>query len=99
MEISPNELCNMICAPAETSNDEVIELVDTYLCTTIDLLIEAIHKRIRTCADKSNKHVFCNRLMVSIVDQMKPFIETNMLTPQSKKWLLEMEDKIKTKSH
>ena len=39
MEISPNELCNMLSSVSETSNEEVVELVDTYLCTTIDMLI------------------------------------------------------------
>lgn len=95
MEISPDELCSMIYAPAETSNDEVLELVDTYLYTTIDLLIEAVYKRITTCTDKSKKHIFCNRLIESVLHQMEPLRETDILTAQSKKWLHEMEEKIK----
>lgn len=94
MEISPNELCNMVSSVSETSNDEVIELVDTYLCTTIDLLIEAVHKRITTCKDKSKRHVLCNRLMESLLVQLEPLRTTELLSNHGKKMLLEMEGKI-----
>ena len=94
MEISPNELCAMITKPSETSNEEVIELVDTYLCTTIDMIIEAIHKRVTTCKDKSKKHILCNRMMQSLLVQTKSIRDTNLVSPHGKKLIKEIEDKI-----
>jgi hypothetical protein len=93
MEISPNELCNMLSSVSESSNEEVVELVDTYLCTTIDMLIEAVHKRVTTCKDKSKRHVFCNRLMDSLLVQLDPLRDTDLLSNNGKKLLREMEVK------
>ena len=93
MEISPDELCSMILDPCESSPDEVLELVDTYLCTTVDMMIESIHKRVTSCADrcKSKKHVYCNRLISSLLHQIKPMRETDFISKEAKKLITQME--------
>ena len=93
MEISPDDLYNMIIDPTESTPEEVLELVDTYLCTTIDLLIEAVSKRVSSCADKCKhkKHVFCNKLIKSILDQVEPLRNTEFISPDGKKQLDQME--------
>ena len=93
MEISPDELCSMIKDPCETPHEEVIELVDTYLCTSIDLIIESIHERVVACSDRcrSKKHVFCNRLITSILHQVEPLRTTSLISEEGKQRLNEME--------
>lgn len=94
MEISPDELCSMICDPSETSPDEVLELVDTYIPTTVDMMIEAIYKRVSSCADrcKSKKHLFCYRLIRSLLHQLEVLRTVpNFLSQDGIKWLDEME--------
>lgn len=97
MEISPDELCAMISDPCESSPDEVLELVDTYLCTTMDLLIESIYNRVHTCNEKckSKKHFYCNKLIKSLLQQMAPMRSTNLLSKQAKTYLDQMEALIK----
>jgi len=94
MEISPDELCSMIFDPSESSPDEVLELVESYLPTTTDLLIEAVYKRVTSCADrcKSKQHLFCNRMIRSLLHQLEILRKVpDFLSPEGKKCLDEME--------
>ena len=97
MEISPDELCAMIQNPMESSPDEVIELVDTYLFTTVDLLIEAVSQRVSSCIDKcrNKKHVFCRRLISSLLNQLEPLRSTDFISPEAKQLLIAMENGMK----
>ena len=97
MEISPDELCAMISDPCESSPDEVLELVDTYLCTTMDLIIEAVFQRVNACNDKckSKKHYYCNKLITSLLHQVAPMRSTNLLSTEAKSYLDQMEKLIK----
>ena len=93
MEISPDELCTMICNPTESSPEEVIELVDTYLCTTADMIIEAVHKRVFSCTEscRSKKNTVCHRLITSLLHQLAPLRNTEFISEQGKSYLTEME--------
>ena len=98
MEISPDDLYNMIIDPLESTPEEVLELVDTYLCTTIDMMIEAVSKRVLSCADKCKhkKHVICNKLIKSILDQVEPLRNTDFISPEGKKLLDQMEKQLES---
>ena len=97
MEISPDQLCDLIHDPMESSPDEVLELVDTYLFTTVDLLVEAVSKRVSSCSDKcrSKKHPYCRRLIDSLLNQLEPLRNTDFITPEAKLLLKDMEISMK----
>lgn len=88
MEISPDDLYEMIVNDTDCDKKELIELVDTYLYTTTEMIIEAVHKHTQSCLDKA----LCKRLSISLVKQLERVSDTEFISDLGKSYLVEIKD-------
>ncbi len=87
MELSPDELYETIRYESYTDNNDMIEIVDTYLYTATEMLCESIYERLVHKQD-----AFALRLGKSICHQLSLIRDTEFLSPLTKEYL----DKIKS---
>jgi len=83
MEINPDDLYGMLTNEIECETPELVELVDTYLCTTTEMVIEAVHKRTQTCIDKT----LCQRISSSLLKQLECIKDTEFISELGKTYL------------
>lgn len=80
MEINPEELVQMIeTDDSDIDEKDVIETVDSYLYTTIEILTEAVVKRLQ-----NKPGSFSNRLGKSILHQLQSIRDNDLVSPDSK---------------
>lgn len=80
MEINPEELVQMIeTDDSDVDEKDVIETVDSYLYTTIEILTEAVVKRLQ-----NKPGSLSNRLGKSILHQLQSIRDNDLVSPDSK---------------
>lgn len=87
MEISPDEFYGMINNDIECDASEMIELVDTYLCTTTEVVIEAVHHKTMKCTDAR----VCQRVCSSLLQQLDTIRDTDFISDLGKTYLNTIE--------
>ena len=90
MEINPDELYSMITNETECETSELIELVDTYLCTTTEMVIEAVYQHTQSCLDKN----VCQRICSSLLKQLEEIKETEFISELGKTYLDEIKSHV-----
>lgn len=90
MELSPDELYDTIRYESSTDNNDMIEIVDTYLYTATEMLCESIYERLL-----HKKDPYALRLGKSIYHQLSLIRDTEFLSPLTKEYLDKINSMLK----
>jgi hypothetical protein len=89
MEISPDDLYETIRYDDEADTKEMIEIVDSYLPTTIELLTECVYERLLR-----SKDAYSIRIGKSLQHQLSLIISTEIVSDLAKDYLLKIKEMI-----
>lgn len=82
MEISPDDLSEMIQFDEETNKQDMIDIVDTYLYTATEMICESIYKKLSVSKGDS----YAIRLGKSIQHQLSMY-KDEFISPLTKEYL------------